>query len=80
MSLEERVLQDVIIEQLGVQASEVVPSARFIEDLGADSLDCIELLMAIEETFGFEMPDEDAEQLLTVGLLSDYLKSHGYMT
>lgn len=79
MSLDEHVLQDTIVSQLGVHESEVFPSARFIEDLGADSLDCIELLMSIEDVFGFEMPDEDAEKLHTVGELSDYLKSHGHI-
>ena len=79
MGLEERVVRDVIIEQLGVEDSQVVPSARFVEDLGADSLDCVELLMAVEETFEFDMPDEDAETLLTVGALVEYLKGHGHI-
>lgn len=66
-------VQPVIAEQLGVAAEKVVPEARFIEELGADSLDTVELVMALEEKFGIEISDEDAEQLKTVGDLLRYL-------
>jgi acyl carrier protein len=65
-SIEEKV-KDIIIEQLGVNAEQVTPSASFIEDLGADSLDTVELVMAFEEEFGVDVPDEDAEKLQSVG-------------
>ncbi len=65
-SIEQRV-KDIIVEQLGVTADQVTPEAKFIEDLGADSLDIVELVMALEEEFGSEIPDEQAEKLLTVG-------------
>ena len=65
MSLEQRV-QEIIVEQLGVSAEEVVPQASFIEDLGADSLDIVELVMAMEEEFDVEIPDEDAEKIQTI--------------
>ncbi|MGH9638716.1 MAG: acyl carrier protein, partial [Bryobacteraceae bacterium] len=64
-SVEERVKQ-IIVEQLGVDAGEVTPSASFVDDLGADSLDTVELVMAFEEAFGIEIPDEDAEKIATV--------------
>jgi acyl carrier protein len=60
-------VKDIIVDQLGVNADEVVESASFIEDLGADSLDQVELVMALEEAFNAEIPDEDAENLKTVG-------------
>ena len=60
-------VKDIIVEQLGVKADQVTPEAKFIEDLGADSLDTVELIMALEEEFGVEVPDEQAEKLLTVG-------------
>lgn len=63
----------VIIEQLGVKESEVKPDARFVEDLGADSLDTVELVMALEEEFGIEIPDEDAEKAKTVKDVIDYI-------
>ena len=65
-ALEERV-NGLIVEQLGVSKAEVVPGASFIDDLGADSLDTVELVMALEEEFGNEIPDEDAEKLVSVG-------------
>ncbi len=74
MALEDKV-RDIIVEQLGVSADQVKPEASFIEDLGADSLDTVELVMAFEEEFGQEIPDQDAEKLTTVGAVIDYLKS-----
>ncbi len=76
MALEDKV-KDIIVEQLGVNADQVNPAASFIEDLGADSLDTVELVMAFEEEFGAEIPDEDAEKLTSVGAVNDYLKSKG---
>jgi acyl carrier protein len=76
MALEDKV-KDIIVEQLGVNADQVVPGASFIEDLGADSLDTVELVMAFEEEFGAEIPDEDAEKLISVGAVNDYLNSKG---
>ena len=73
MSLEDRV-KEIVIEQLGVTAEEVVPQASFIDDLGADSLDIVELVMAMEETFDVEIPDEDAEKMVTIGSAVSYLK------
>jgi acyl carrier protein len=72
-NLEEKVRQ-IIVDQLGVDASEVTPQANFIEDLGADSLDTVELVMAFEEEFDIEIPDEDAEKMTTVGMAIEYLK------
>jgi len=65
-SIEQRV-KDIIVEQLGVKPDQVTPEAKFIEDLGADSLDTVELVMALEEEFGNEIPDEQAEKLQSVG-------------
>lgn len=76
MALEGKV-KDIIVEQLGVNADQVNPEASFIEDLGADSLDTVELVMAFEEEFGAEIPDEDAEKLTSVGAVIDYLESKG---
>jgi acyl carrier protein len=76
MALEDKV-KEIIVEQLGVNADQVTPAASFIEDLGADSLDTVELVMAFEEEFGAEIPDEDAEKLVSVGAVIDYLKSKG---
>jgi acyl carrier protein len=76
MALEDKV-KDIIVEQLGVSADQVKSEASFIEDLGADSLDTVELVMAFEEEFGAEIPDEDAEKLTTVGNVVAYLKSKG---
>jgi acyl carrier protein len=75
--LEERV-KEIIVEQLGVNAEQVTPEASFIDDLGADSLDTVELIMAFEEEFGAEIPDEDAEKLSNVGKVIEYLKSKGF--
>ncbi len=72
-NLEER-LRHVIAEQLGVDESRVVPSASFADDLEADSLDLVELIMSIEEQFGVEIPDEDAEKITTVGDAMTYLR------
>ena len=77
MALEDKV-KEIIVEQLGVNAEQVTPEASFIEDLGADSLDTVELVMAFEEEFGAEIPDEDAEKLTTVGAVVNYLKEKGY--
>lgn len=67
-------VKDIIVEQLGVNAEQVTPEAKFIEDLGADSLDTVELVMAFEEEFNIEVPDEDAETLTTVGDVYDYVE------
>ncbi len=72
-TIEQRV-KDIIVEQLGVNADQVVPEAKFIEDLGADSLDTVELVMALEEEFGTEIPDEQAEKLQTVGDVMKYVE------
>jgi len=71
--LDQRV-KDIIVEQLGVKADQVVPTAKFIEDLGADSLDTVELVMALEEEFGIEVPDEQAEKLQSVGDVLKYVE------
>ena len=67
-------VKDIIVEQLSVNAEQVTPEAKFIEDLGADSLDIVELVMAFEEEFGVEVPDSDAEKLLTVGDVLKYIE------
>ena len=72
-SIEQRI-KDIIVEQLGVNADQVTPEAKFIEDLGADSLDTVELVMAFEEEFSVEVPDEDAEKLQTVGDVVKYIE------
>jgi acyl carrier protein len=72
-SIEEKV-KDIIVEQLGVNPEQVTPTASFIEDLGADSLDIVELVMAFEEEFSVEVPDEDAEKLQTVGDVNKYIE------
>lgn len=77
MALEDKV-KEIIVEQLAVNAEQVTPEASFIEDLGADSLDTVELVMAFEEEFGAEIPDEDAEKLTTVGAVINYLKEKGF--
>jgi acyl carrier protein len=73
-TVEERV-KDVIVTQLGVDPSEVKPEASFVDDLGADSLDTVELVMALEEEFGIEIPDEEAEKIKTVGEAIEHIKS-----
>ena len=74
-SVEERVKQ-IIVEQLGVDEAEVTPTASFVDDLGADSLDVVELTMAFEEAFGIEIPDEDAEKIATVKDATEYIQKH----
>ena len=76
MALEEKV-KDIIVEQLGVNEEQVTPEAKFIEDLGADSLDTVELVMALEEAFKIEIPDEDAEKMEKVGDALAYVREHG---
>ena len=71
-SIEEKV-KDIIVEQLGVNPEQVTPQASFIEDLGADSLDIVELVMAFEEEFGIEIPDDAAESIVTVGDAVKYI-------
>ena len=73
MAVEERV-KKIIVEQLGVEEDDVVPDAKFVEDLGADSLDTVELVMALEEEFEIEIPDEDAEKIQTVSAAIDFIK------
>ena len=73
MAVEEKV-KAIIAEQLGVKSEEVTPTASFIDDLGADSLDTVELVMALEEEFGIEIPDEDAEKMTTVGEAIKYIE------
>ncbi len=67
-------VKDIIINELGVEAEKVTSDASFVEDLGADSLDTVELVMAFEEEFGIEIPDEDAEKMQTVGDAVEYIK------
>ena len=67
---------EIIVEQLGVNADQVKSEAKLIEDLGADSLDAVELVMAIEEEFGIEVPDEDAEKLTSVGEILSYVDAN----
>ena len=73
MAVQDKV-KSIIAEQLGVKVEEVVPEASFIDDLGADSLDTVELVMALEEEFGIEIPDEDAEKITTVGDAVKYIE------
>jgi len=74
-SVEDKV-KEIIVEQLSVNEEQVTQEAKFIEDLGADSLDVVELVMAFEEQFGIEVPDEDAEKLQTVGDVVTYIKDN----
>ena len=74
MSVEQKVKQ-IIVEQLGVDETQVDPNASFVDDLGADSLDIVELVMAFEEAFGIEIPDEDAEKITTVKHAVDYIEA-----
>ena len=78
-SVEDKVKQ-IIVEQLGVDEAEVTPSASFVDDLGADSLDTVELVMAFEEAFDIEIPDEDAEKIKTVQDAVDYIGKHAKVT
>lgn len=73
MSVDEKV-KDIISEQLGVKKEEIKPESSFIDDLGADSLDTVEVVMALEEEFGIEIPDEDAEKITTVGEAVQYIE------
>ncbi|TMI89480.1 MAG: acyl carrier protein [Bacillati bacterium ANGP1] len=66
----------IVVEQLGVEAGEVTPQSKFVEDLGADSLDVVELVMALEDEFDLEIPDEEAEKIATVGEAAKYIESH----
>jgi len=75
MAVAEKV-KKMIVEQLGVNESEVVPEAKFIDDLGADSLDIVELVMALEDEYSIEIPDEDAEKIETVGDAIRYIEEH----
>ncbi len=69
-------VKKIIAEQLGVDESEITNESHFIDDLGADSLDTVELVMALEEEFGIEIPDEDAEKIQTVGDVAKYIEEH----
>jgi acyl carrier protein len=75
MSVEERV-KKIVVEQLGVEESQVTKEASFVDDLGADSLDMVELVMALEEEFKLEIPDEEAEKISTVGQAVKYIEEH----
>jgi acyl carrier protein len=75
-STEDRIKM-IVVDQLGVKPDQVTPEAKFIEDLGADSLDTVELVMALEEEFGNEIPDEEAEKLVTVGHVVSYIEDNG---
>ena len=74
-SIEERV-KKIVVDQLGVKEEDVTPNASFVDDLGADSLDTLELVMALEEEFETEIPDEEAEKITTVQQAVDYIKAH----
>ena len=75
MSIEKRV-KEIIVEQLGVNENEVTPEAKFVDDLGADSLDLVELVMALEEEYNIEISDEEAEKIVTVGDAIEYIQAH----
>ncbi|MEO2068360.1 MAG: acyl carrier protein [Desulfurobacteriaceae bacterium] len=72
----EQKVKEIVADRLGVDPDEVTPEASFVEDLGADSLDQVELVMALEEEFGIEIPDEDAEKIQTVGDAIEYIQKH----
>ncbi len=74
MSSKTEKVKEIVVQQLGVAPDQVVPDAKFIEDLGADSLDQVELVMALEEEFGADIPDEEAEKLTTVGDAINYIE------
>lgn len=69
-------VKEIIVEELGVESDKVTPDASFVDDLGADSLDTVELVMAFEEEFGIDIPDEDAEQMRTVGDAISYIEAN----
>lgn len=75
MSVEQKV-KDIIVEQLGVEVAQVTEGAKFVDDLGADSLDTVELVMALEEEFSIEIPDEDAEKIMSVGDAISYINNN----
>ena len=75
-SFSEDKVKEIIAKELEVEVKQLTPEAKFIEDLGADSLDIVELVMALEEEFGLDIPDEEADKLKTVGDAMNYLKSH----
>ena len=77
MAISQDKIRQIIAEQLGVKKEEVTDSAKFVDDLGADSLDTVELVMALEEEFGIEIPDEDAEKMTTVGDAVKYIEEKG---
>ena len=70
----EQKVRDIVVEQLGVDPEQVTPEASFVDDLGADSLDTVELVMALEEEFDLEIPDEEAEKITTVGEAIEYIE------
>ena len=76
MAFSEDRAKEIIAKELEVSVDQLKPEAKFIEDLGADSLDTVELVMALEEEFGLDIPDEDADKMKTVGDALDYLRSH----
>lgn len=69
-------VKEIVVDQLGADEADVKPEASFVDDLDADSLDVVELIMALEEEFNIEIPDEDAEKIATVGDAVDYIKAH----
>ena len=76
MAVDLQKIREIVAEQLGVDVEEVTPEASFIDDLGADSLDTVELVMALEEAFSVEIPDEDAEKIKTINDAIAYIESH----
>ena len=76
MAVDTDKIRQIVADQLGVDVDEVTPEASFADDLGADSLDTVELVMALEEEFGLEIPDEDAEKISTVGDAIKYIEEH----